>query len=86
MNADEPPDDLMSAREAARLAKAHVGTIHRWRQAGQVRAWRRGHRWFFSRAEILGLFRQQEVRPPAPGGSSPRSWVEAELRRHGMRD
>jgi hypothetical protein len=53
---DELPEDLVDARAAAELLRLCVPVLYRWRAKGKVRAWRRGGRWFFSRAELRRLF------------------------------
>lgn len=55
------PEDLIDTTKAARLAKCHVTSVHRWIQRGQLRGWRRCGRMFVSQAELVGLF--QNVKP-----------------------
>lgn len=51
----EIPDDLIESRHAARLARAHISTIHRWVNIGAIRGVRRGpgRRLFVSRADVM---------------------------------
>lgn len=53
----EIPDDLMPLRKAAGLAQCHWATLMRWVLEHKVTGYRRGGRWFVSRAQVLGMFR-----------------------------
>lgn len=67
MDTSDPiPTDLIDMRQAARLAKTHISTCHRWRLTGRLRAWRRVGRWLVSRAELLDLFRPVAPARPRP--------------------
>jgi hypothetical protein len=58
------PDDLLTPREAAALAKCSLATLYRYLAAG-LRTWKRGGRRFVSRADVLGLFRPVQPHGPA---------------------
>jgi len=74
---DVIPDDLITMSAAAKLAGAHLATVHRWRLTGRLRAWKRVGRYLVSRAELLGLFRPVEGKPvatPAPTAQTTADW------------
>ena len=82
------PDDLMDATAAARLARCHTACLHRWRLKGRVRGWKRCGRWYFSRAEVEGLFTQPGAAPLPPSIPERERRLAAtlaELRRRGYR-
>ncbi len=63
----EPPGDLITPRQASRIAKCHVSTIFRWIQTGELPAWRRGTaRYLVSEADVRGRVRKY-VPPRLPG-------------------
>jgi excisionase family DNA binding protein len=76
------PDDLITTRAAAKLAgNCHLSTILRWILTDKLGGWRRGGRWYVSRAEVLAMWeaprgRKLKVR------SSP--WALAESARLGI--
>lgn len=50
------PDDLITPRQAARLLRCHIATLHRWIQTGKLPAWRRGgERYLVSESAVLAL-------------------------------
>lgn len=74
------PSDLISTKKAAQLAKISISGLHRWIFKGRVRGWKRGDRWFVSRAEVEGQFRQYYVPltgVPGDGGSTASADAEA---------
>jgi len=87
----QPPDDLISFAEGARLAgNCHRSTVLRWVLSGRLDGWRIGGRCFVSRAALLGLWRRVRrgervpVTPAAPAPArrtDPR--VVEELKRMG---
>jgi len=82
------PDDLVSLKEATRLAKCHLATLYRWREQGVLRAWRRVGRLYVSRRELLGLFKPTCVRPePAVAITEAEhdAWVDQVFREHKLR-
>jgi excisionase family DNA binding protein len=64
------PEDLITPRAAAKILRAHVGTIYRWILSGKLPAWRRaGARYLVSRADVEALLapvRPAAKRPPLP--------------------
>ncbi|HKI30293.1 MAG TPA: helix-turn-helix domain-containing protein [Gemmataceae bacterium] len=72
---DELPDDLVDSKEAAKILRLALPVLHRWRARGKVRGWRRGGRWYYSRAELLRMFV-----PSAPAPSLPPTRGELERR------
>jgi len=89
---DSPPDDLIDFTLAARLGKCHVSTLHRWRLTGQLRAWKRGGRYFCSRAELLACFKPVPRPPCAPrpriqadSVAVANAWADAVLREMGVK-
>lgn len=83
------PDDLITPREAARLVRAHLSTVHRWIQHGQLPGYRRGrHRYLVSRADVEGLLnRVQPVGVVATTAQEEREYQETmeRLRRKGLK-
>lgn len=79
---------MVSSTEAAQVLKLHLGTLHRWRHSGKLRAWLRGRMWFFSRAELLAQF--VAARPVQAKGPTARerraeeAWVQRTLAKHGL--
>lgn len=51
------PADLITPKEAARLIRTHISTIHRWVQSGRLRGWKRGSRYLISRADVEAMLR-----------------------------
>jgi hypothetical protein len=83
---DAPPNDLIDMRAAAHLL--HISTKHlrRWRQQGRFRSWRRGGRYFASRAEVLAFF--QPAAEPRSATAVPRpipAAVLEQMRAWGLR-
>lgn len=66
------PTDLLTPREAARLVKAHLSTVHRWIHTGKLRAYRRGpHRYLVSQADLEALLRPvTDILPPSPAAQN----------------
>ena len=55
--ADALPDDLISVKKAAHIAKCHIAAIYRWVAKGTLAGWKRANgRLFVSRAAVVGLF------------------------------
>jgi hypothetical protein len=77
MDAAEVPGDLIPAKKAAGLLACHICTAYRYRQAGLLRGYRVRGRWYFSAAEVRGLFvpwaRPEPCGPPLPGTPPPRT-------------
>jgi excisionase family DNA binding protein len=96
---DDLPDDLMPLKDAAKLIKVNRPTLLRWILRGKVDGYRIGYRWFVRRADVLATVqrwtaedarrRRAEVKAELPltkkGGAKNEEWVEAELKRLGVR-
>jgi molybdopterin-binding protein len=50
-------DDLITAAEAAKLLHLHVKRVQHMARTGQIPATRFGHKWLFSRAQLLSAHR-----------------------------
>ena len=88
--ADVIPDDLITTKEAARLAHCCLSSVYRWllRKPPRLRSWRRAGRLFVSRAELLGLFRPispAHAQATAQTEADYERWVEKTLRESGFR-
>ena len=59
-----PPDDLIPPKAAATVIQAHVATIYRLIHSGQLPAYRRGCRYFVSRADVLAVLQPVQPAPP----------------------
>jgi excisionase family DNA binding protein len=95
----ELPEDLMTTKEAARLLKTCPQTILRWILKGKLPGYRIGYRWRVSRAELLAMVRHQtpaeaqarqaeakKLLPPTKKElADDAAWVDAELKRMGIR-
>lgn len=70
---NEIPDDLIESRHAARLARAHISTIHRWVNIGAIRGVRRGpgRRLFVSRADVMKQLEPVRVKAKGEPASAP---------------
>lgn len=44
--------NLISAREASELLRAHLSTVHRWIRQGTLKGYRRGGRYFVCRDSV----------------------------------
>lgn len=87
-SARELPEDLVSIVEAARLVVCSPGCVRRWALSGRVRCWKRCGRLFVSRAEVLGLFKEQRPAQPPPPVERRQvepAWVLETLRKAGYR-
>jgi hypothetical protein len=84
----ELPTDLIGMKEAAKAAHCHIASIHRWRLAGKLRAWRRAGRYFVSRAELLALFEESGPRPKIKAvprrSAAEAAHTLAVLKKHGL--
>lgn len=63
-------DEILTATEAAELLKVHKRTVYRLAEEGVIPGTRIGHRWRFSRKNILALVAKPEVEE-APGPRNP---------------
>ncbi len=85
------PDDLLDVTHAAKQARCHVATIHRWVRKGKLRGWKRCGRWFVSEAELYGLFTPRADNRPAHVVTTARTraaraaWADAVLRQLGVK-
>ncbi len=55
MQSDAIPSDLIQLPEAATLLGISRQSMLRWCIQGKIRAWRVGHRWRVSRADVVAL-------------------------------
>lgn len=59
------PDDLITAKAAAKLIAVSVSTIHRWKEDGTLRRFRlAGRRYRFSKADVLALVVEMDSPEP----------------------
>jgi excisionase family DNA binding protein len=68
---DQLPDDLLTPREAAKLARVSQATLYRWLQAGKMSSYDRLGRLFVSRADVEAVYRPRRITktpepPPTP--------------------
>lgn len=54
-------DEILTASEAATLLKVHKRTVYRLAEAGIIPGSRIGHRWRFSKGNILALVLKSEI-------------------------
>ena len=54
-------DEVLTAREAGVLLKAHENTVMRWARDGVVPGKKLGQEWRFSRAELLAHVRLHDL-------------------------
>jgi excisionase family DNA binding protein len=54
-------DEILTATEAAELLKVHKRTVYRLAEEGVIPGTRIGHRWRFSKKNILALVAKPEV-------------------------
>jgi excisionase family DNA binding protein len=89
----EPPEDLITTKEARRLMKTSLCTIYRWVLSGKLRGWKRVGRVMVSRSELLALLQPMPVKPkpapqPRPVALTPTAaqlaWIQRELDRIGI--
>jgi excisionase family DNA binding protein len=66
----ERMDEILTAREAATLLKVHKRTVYRLAEEGIIPGSRIGHRWRFSKANILALVKSQSAVSPAEDASA----------------
>jgi excisionase family DNA binding protein len=60
-------DEILTATEAAELLKVHKRTVYRLAEGGVIPGTRIGHRWRFSKKNILALVAKPELEEaPAP--------------------
>lgn len=77
------PQDLISSIVAQRLGRCSHWTLKRYTDKGRIRAWKRGGRWFYSRAEILGMYEVQGKEGPKAQLDKTHDEVMASLRAKG---
>lgn len=67
MNDDEIPSDLITTKEAARVANnTHIATIRRWIHSGKLKGYRlAGYQFLVSRADVLNLIQPHVKHKPA---------------------
>jgi excisionase family DNA binding protein len=63
-------DEILTATEAAELLKVHKRTVYRLAEEGVIPGTRIGHRWRFSKKNILALVAKPEVEE-APAQRNP---------------
>lgn len=61
MNEPIIPDDLITAKEAAKLLTVTAHTIRAWARAGKLPAFHAGTRLRISKADVLAMLRRVEV-------------------------
>jgi excisionase family DNA binding protein len=64
-------DEILTATEAAELLKVHKRTVYRLAEEGVIPGNRIGHRWRFSKQNILAMVAKPEVQ--AAGESNGKS-------------
>lgn len=60
------PTDLIHASKAARIAQICTSGMIRWILKKKLPGWKRGGRWFVSRADVEALFREYQAVPRYP--------------------
>lgn len=70
------PDDLMGLKDAAEFLKCTVTTLRRWISRGEIASYKRGGRFFVSKADAIAAFKA--FKPD--GGPRPMSQHERNLR------
>lgn len=55
------PEDLIGVQAAARLLLVSTSTIYRWRDTGELPAYRVGGRFRFSRRDVLAMIEPVEA-------------------------
>lgn len=63
-------DEILTAIEAAELLKVHKRTVYRLAEEGVIPGTRIGHRWRFSKKNILALVAKPEIEE-APARRNP---------------
>ena len=63
-------DEILTATEAAELLKVHKRTVYRLAEEGVIPGTRIGHRWRFSKKNILALVAKPEAEE-APAQRNP---------------
>ncbi|HEX2386079.1 MAG TPA: helix-turn-helix domain-containing protein [Candidatus Binatia bacterium] len=63
-------DEILTAIEAAELLKVHKRTVYRLAEEGVIPGTRIGHRWRFSKKNILALVAKPEIEE-APAQRNP---------------
>lgn len=61
----EPPDDLRTPKQLARVLDVSVNTVRRWMRDGTLRGWKIGSRWRASEAEARALLHPVEAKKRA---------------------
>ena len=63
----QPPDDLISARKAARILGVHFGTLYRWISRGRLR-WKAFELVRVSEAEVRAILKRKPAKAGAGQG------------------
>jgi excisionase family DNA binding protein len=83
------PSDLITPKEAARLLRVHVSTVHRWIRDGRLHAYKRAtERYLVRRADVEGMVREVVPLPEVTRLTDERRRAEeavARLREKGVR-
>lgn len=94
LNQNPLPNDLIDVSAAARTLRVSLTTLHRWIARRRIRAWKIGHRWKLSAADVAAYRAAVPVRcnldgpDPGPDGRTPlpsQAQALAQLRRDGYR-
>jgi excisionase family DNA binding protein len=64
-------DEILTAEEAAELLKVHKRTVYRLAEEGAIPGTRIGHRWRFSKKNILDMVSKCEAEPAAAPAREP---------------
>jgi excisionase family DNA binding protein len=64
-------DEILTAEEAAELLKVHKRTVYRLAEEGAIPGTRIGHRWRFSKKNILDMVSKSEAEPAAAPAREP---------------
>lgn len=77
----DAPDDLLTPKQARRIASVCLKSVYRWIRRGLLPAYRRaGTRYLVSEADVRALLRPVET--PAPAAATPAALSAAASRRH----
>ncbi len=70
-------DEILTASEAAELLKVHKRTVYRLAEEGAIPGHRIGHRWRFSKQNILAMVAKPDAQ--ASVSSDPKREADASL-------
>jgi excisionase family DNA binding protein len=85
----QPPDDLISARKAARILGVHFATLYRWMRRGKLTPWAVFGLVRVSEAEVRAIVKRKPVKAAPVSYATDRqqarqeAWAMDVLRTHG---